>query len=123
MPPAGRPDPGRPDPGKLDPGKQPGTGLPVPGPQAAEPTAGKPFPEKKADSGVRWTLQLVSTPDPDEAQRMAAKSRAAGFPAAVVPDKGLYKVRLTPPAAREAVDATALKLKNRGFKPFAIKVE
>ena len=37
--------------------------------------------------------------------------------------KGLFKVRLTRAGPREAVDATALKLKNRGFKPFAMKVE
>jgi cell division protein FtsN len=66
---------------------------------------------------------VVSTPDQDEAQRVAVKVRAAGFPAAVVADKGLFKVRLSPPGAREAVDAIAAKLKARGFKPFAIKVE
>jgi len=123
MPPAGRPDPG----------KQSGTGATGAAPQGAgklvsgQPSSGAagagPSPEKKADAGVHWVLQVVSTPDQDEAQRVAVKVRAAGFPAAVVADKGLFKVRLISPGAREAVDAIALKLKVRGFKPFAIKVE
>ena len=78
---------------------------------------------KKAEPAVRWTLQLVSTPDAAEAQRMAAKAKAAGFPTATVTDKGLFKVRLAVPGPREAMDSTAHKLKNRGFKPFAMKVE
>jgi len=85
--------------------------------EAAAPAA------KKPEAGVRWTLQLVSTPDPAEAQRMAVKARAAGFPTATVAEKGLFKVRLATPGPREAVDVTAQKLKNRGFKPFAMKVE
>jgi hypothetical protein len=53
---------------------------------------------------------------------MALRVRAAGFPATVISDKGLFKVRLVQPATRDAADATALKLKNRGFKPFPMKV-
>jgi hypothetical protein len=94
-----------------------------PQPAAAKAAAPKPGAPEKRDAGPRWTLQLVSTPDAAEAQRMAAKAKAAGFPTATVSEKGLFKVRLAAPGAREAVDATAQKLKNRGFKPFAIKVE
>ena len=78
-------------------------------------------PSAKGDPAIRWTLQLISTPDPAEAQRMAAKAKAAGFPTVTVIDKGLSKVRLAQPGSRESIDATALKLKNRGFKPFAMK--
>jgi hypothetical protein len=39
-----------------------------------------------------------------------------------VAEKGLFKVRLAQTGPRETMDATSLKLKNRGFKPFAIKV-
>jgi cell division septation protein DedD len=95
---------------------------PAPKP-AADPAPEKAAPEKKPAEGQHWTLQLVSTPDQDEAQRMVAKVRAAGFPATVAHEKGLYKVRLTQVMAREAADATAARLKNRGFKPFAMKVE
>jgi hypothetical protein len=52
---------------------------------------------------------------------MAAKAKAAGFPTVTVIDKGLSKVRLAQPGSRESIDATAQKLKNRGFKPFAMK--
>lgn len=90
----------------------------------AEPAPPKPATERPQAGGPpRWTLQLISTPDPAEAQRMAAKARASGFPTATVLDKGLHKVRLIQPGTREAADATAQKLKNRGFKPFAIKVD
>jgi cell division septation protein DedD len=95
-------------------------------PAQAKPAQAKPAPDKAppakpaADPG-RWTLQLVSTPDADEAQRMVVRARAAGFPAAVVQDKGLFKVRLTQSDTREATDATALRLRNRGFKPFPMK--
>ncbi|MDR3672109.1 MAG: SPOR domain-containing protein, partial [Holophaga sp.] len=101
------------------------TPAPAPAPPAETRVPPPPKPEAppKSDPSVRWTLQLISTPDPQEAQRMVAKARASGFPAVTVTDKGLYKVRLAQPAARESIDATALKLKNRGFKPFAMKVE
>jgi len=99
----------------------------APEPKAAPPVevrvppAPKEHAEPKGEDASRWTLQLISTPDQAEAQRMALKVRAAGFPAAVITDKGLFKVRLTQPVAREAVDSTAQKLKNRGFKPFPMK--
>ena len=86
----------------------------------SKPAPVEPVP---AESGPRWTLQLISTPDQDEAQRMAGRVRAAGFPAGVIIDKGLFKVRLVQSGPRDAVDATAVKLKNRGFKPFAMKVD
>jgi hypothetical protein len=35
----------------------------------------------------------------------------------------LFKVRLNGASLREAMDSTAQKLKSRGFKPFAIKIE
>ena len=99
--------------------------------EAAKPEPPKPEPKPKATAptsepkaeGPLWTLQLVSTPDQSEAQRMAAKARGAGFPTATVVQKGLYKVRLTQSGPRESADAAAQKLKNRGFRPFAVKVE
>jgi hypothetical protein len=54
---------------------------------------------------------------------MALRAKAAGFPTATMSEKGLYKVRLATPGPREAMDAISLKLKTRGFKPFAMKVE
>ena len=96
-------------------------------PSAAEPVKAAPdkkaAPEKKPAAGPLWSLQLVSTPDALEAQRMAAKAKGAGFPTVTITDKGLFKVRLTEPGSREAMDAKALKLRNRGYKPFAIRAE
>jgi cell division protein FtsN len=100
-------------------------------PEAARPEAAKPVldkkteaaPDRKVEAAVMWTLQVGSTPDPAEAQRMAAKAKGAGFPTATVAEKGLYKVRLTQSGPRETMDTVAQKLKNRGFKPFAVKLE
>ena len=89
-------------------------------PKPAAPPDAK-SPAAKGDPAIRWTLQLISTPDPAEAQRMAAKAKGAGFPTVTILDKGLSKVRLAQAGTRESIDATALKLKNRGFKPFAMK--
>jgi len=141
-PAAAAPPPAPPGPAAPAPGAPP---APVPGPAAGPRPApapaakvaapvevrmappARPDPdaaaEKKGTDTTRWTLQLISTPDQAEAQRMAAKAKAAGFPAAVVPEKGLFKVRLTQAAARDAMDATSQKLKNRGFKPFVLKTE
>ena len=95
----------------------------APQPAAPQPSAARPAAQGQGAAATRWTLQLISTPDAAEAERMAAKAKAAGFPTATISEKGLFKVRLAAPGPREAVDGTALKLKNRGFKPFAIKVE
>ena len=78
--------------------------------------------EKKAEDTTRWTTQLISTPDISEAQRMMGKVQASGFSAVIVTERGLFKVRLTKTCSREGVDATMVKLKNRGFKPFAVRV-
>jgi hypothetical protein len=99
----------------------------LPPPAKADPPPARtnppPAPADKATAATRWTLQLISTPDPQEAQRMALRAKAAGFPTATLAEKGLYKVRLATPGPREAMDATSLRLKTRGFKPFAMKVE
>jgi hypothetical protein len=115
--PAAKPEPGKPA-AKPDPGKpapKPDSGKPAP-----KPDNGRPSP---APAGPVWGLQLVSTPDPAEAQRMATRARDAGFPTVTVKDGGLLKVRLSQTGTRDAVDATATKLKNRGFKPFAVHAQ
>ena len=94
---------------------------PPPKPEAKAVPEKKPAPEKKPEGASHWNLQLVSTPDSSEAQRMAARARNAGFPTVTVSEKGLFKVRLTQTGSRDTMDATALKLKSRGYKPFAIR--
>ena len=71
----------------------------------------------------KWTLQLLSTPDKAEADRTSAKAKAAGYPAQVIKDQGVYKVRWNHAGAKPDVDAAAVKMKAAGFKPFAVPVE
>src|SRR5208283_514906 len=97
--------------------------LPVEVRMPPAPAGAAAKPARPGDDLARWTLQLISTPDSAEAGRTAAKAKAAGFPSTVVAEKGLFKVRLIQAGPRTAMDATALRLKNHGFKPFAIKVE
>ncbi len=106
---------------------------PAPKPDAtkADATSGTPSDAKpdskpdttKADANDRWTLQLISTPDAAEAKKVAAHAKAAGHPATMVKEKGVYKVRLTKITDRATADATAAKLKKAGLKSFAVKAE
>jgi cell division protein FtsN len=95
-------------------------------PKETKPAEAKPVEAKPAEGKVtepRWTLQLVSTSDPEEAQRIAAKAKAAGFPTTTVKDKANYKVRLAKPGAKADIDAAEAKLKTKGFKTFPVKVD
>jgi len=83
----------------------------------------KDAPKAEAKTGDRWTLQLISTPDAAEAKKIAAQAKAAGHPATIAKEKGVYKVRLAKAADRATTDATAAKLKKAGFKPFAVKAD
>ena len=89
----------------------------------AEEKGARPEAKKEAQAAGPWTLQLVSTKDPDEAKRVAKKAEAAGFHTVQVKDKGVVKVRLADHTARAAADAAAEKLKKAGLKPFATKAD
>ncbi|HTL99250.1 MAG TPA: SPOR domain-containing protein [Holophagaceae bacterium] len=92
-------------------------------PKADDKPADKPA-DKSADAASgKWTLQLVSTPDPIEARKVAAQSKAAGYPATIVKDKDTFKVRLAKSADRAATDAAAAKLRKAGVKSFAVKAD
>ena len=94
-------------------------------PEAKVPDPPKPAPAEavKAEAECRWTLQLVSTPDAAEARVVAGRAKAAGFKTETITEKGLLKVRLTSSMERKAADASIQRLRNHGFKPFAIKVD
>lgn len=96
---------------------------PVQLPAPPKPDAPKPPDASASQSGDRWTLQLISTPDAAEAKKVAARAKAAGHPATIKKDKGTYKVRLSKATDRATADATAAKLKKAGFKPFAVKAD
>lgn len=91
------------------------------GPTAAKPAEPKQEEPKKAEP--KWTLQLVSTSDAAEAERITAKAKAAGFATTTVKDKGTFKVRLAKPGPRADMDAAESKLKAKGFKTYPMKVE
>lgn len=101
------------------------------GPDKLVPTpridATAPREEPKAEAAPAeasvWTLQLVATSDPAEAQRVAAKAKAAGYATTTLKEKGQMKVRLAKPGDRAAMDKAAEKLAKAGFKPFAVKAE
>lgn len=90
--------------------------------ETPEPAKKEAAPAKEAEEPL-WVVQVLSTPDAAEAKATLGKVRAAGFEAQTVHEKDLYKVRLTPPMKRPAADSAAKKLKNRGFKPFALRSE
>jgi cell division septation protein DedD len=71
----------------------------------------------------KWTLQLVSTTDAAEAERIVAKAKAAGFATTTLKDKGAFKVRLAKAGPRAEIDAAEIKLKGKGFKTYPMKVE
>jgi cell division septation protein DedD len=85
-----------------------------------KPETTKPEPAKPDET--KWSVQLVSTPDAAEAERVAAKAKTAGFATTTVKDKTLYKVRLAKPGTRTEMDALEDKLKAKGFKTFTVKV-
>jgi len=97
---------------------------PAAAPRSSEPAKpAEPKPAEPKPAEAKWTLQLVSTSDPEEAQRIAAKAKAAGFPSTTVKDKNTYKVRLAKPASKADIDAAEAKLKAKGFKTYPVKVE
>jgi len=104
------------------PQKEPEAKAVLSAPEGAKPAA-EAAPARKSEPEGHWTLQLVSTPDGAEAKTVLAKAKAAGFKAETITEKGHYKVRLTTAMTREAADASTQKLRNHGFKPFAIKVD
>lgn len=110
--------------GKADPRPEPKAETKAPARIEAKPEPrAEAKPDPKAAAAEQWTLQLVATPDPAEAARVAAKAKAGGFPAKVFKDGKTWKVRLAKAASKEAADATGEKLKAAGFKPFAVRAE
>ncbi|MBI4914085.1 MAG: SPOR domain-containing protein [Acidobacteria bacterium] len=80
-------------------------------------------PEAPKAEGPRWTQQLVTTNDPAEAKRVAAKAKEAGFDTVELKSGDTIRVRLKASLAKPDADAAGAKLKDKGLKPFAVKVE
>lgn len=80
-------------------------------------------PATAGENGARYNLQLVATPDPKEADRVAAKAKAAGYATTTVKDGKLLKVRLSRPLPKADADTANAKLMEKGLKPFTTKAE
>jgi cell division protein FtsN len=93
--------------------------------------ATKPGPEPKGEAkaeskpapGERWTQQLVTTTDAAEAKRIAARAKEAGFETVELKAGNAVKVRVKGAMSRADANAAAEKLKEKGLKPFPVKVE
>ena len=102
---------------------------PEPKKEAAKLEPKKETPElkkeqpKTAEPGERWTQQLVTTTDPAEAKRIATRAKEAGFETVEVKAGDSIRVRIKGRMAKAEADAVGAKLKEKGLKPFAVKVD
>jgi hypothetical protein len=79
---------------------------------AAQPTAARP---------ARFRIQVAAVATPGAADDAASKAEGLGFPAVIVRERGLYKVRAGAFATRQEAQAAVSKLKARiGGSPFVV---
>jgi hypothetical protein len=79
---------------------------------AAQPTAAQP---------ARFRIQIAAVATPGAADDAASKAEGLGFPAVIVRERGLYKVRAGEFATRQEAQAAVPKLKARiGGSPFVV---
>ncbi|HWQ08864.1 MAG TPA: SPOR domain-containing protein [Holophaga sp.] len=120
-------EPAGPEPAKVEAAKpEPAKPEVKPKPEPAKPKAAVPAVEEAQEAAKKpekWTLQLVSTSDPDEAERIAARAKAAGYTTITVKDRKAYKVRLAKPGPKVDMDAAETKLKAKGFRTFVVKTD
>lgn len=92
--------------------------------KAAKPEAKAPAKaETKPPPGERWSQQLITTTDPTEVRRITARAKEAGFEVVEVKAGESVKVRLKGAMTKADADAAGAKLKEKGLKPFAVKVD
>jgi hypothetical protein len=100
---------------------QPGGGATdtSPKPQAARPdSAAAP---KATAQPARFRIQVAAVATPGAADDAASKAEGLGFPAVIVRERGLYKVRAGAFATRQEAQAAVPKLKARiGGSPFVV---
>ena len=132
-----RSEPPRPEatPAKAEPKKEapkPEAKKEAPKPEAKKeppkPEARKEAPKAEAgaaktESGDRWTQQLVTTTDPAEAKRIAARAKEAGYETFEIKTGESIRVRIKGRMSKPDADAAGAKLKEKGLKPFAVKVD
>jgi hypothetical protein len=101
---------------------QPGAGTAdsTPKPPAARPdSAAAP---KAAAQPARFRIQVAAVATPGAADEAATKAEGLGFPAVIIRERGLYKVRAGAFATRKEAQAAVSKLKARiGGSPFVVE--
>jgi outer membrane biosynthesis protein TonB len=110
------------EPKKEEPKEEPKKETKKPEPKKTEEKAAK-MPEKKVEPGEAWTQQLVTTTDPAEAKRIAARAKESGFETLELKTGDSIRVRVKGRMSKADADAAGAKLKEKGLKPFAVKVD
>jgi hypothetical protein len=101
-----------------------------PGPGAADTTT-RPKPPatgpdsaaapKPAAQSARFRIQVAAVATPGAADDAASKAEGLGFPAVIVRERGLYKVRAGTFATREEAQTAVKRIKSRmGGSPFVV---
>jgi hypothetical protein len=102
-----------------------GVGPPAPPrPAAADSAAGRvadSLPQRPAAPSPRFRVQVAAVATPGAADDAASKAERLGFPAVIVRERGLYKVRAGEFTTRQQAQAAVPKLKARiGGSPFVV---
>jgi hypothetical protein len=88
-------------------------------PQAARPDSAAA--RKAAAQPTRFRVQVAAVATPGAADDAASKAEGLGFPAVIVRERGLYKVRAGSFATRQQAQAAVTKLKaGIGGSPFVV---
>ena len=95
-----------------------------PGAVRADSAAGRiadSLPQRAAARAPRFRIQVAAVATPGAADDAASKAEGLGFPAVIVRERGLYKVRAGAFATRQEAQAAVPKLKARiGGSPFVV---
>jgi rare lipoprotein A len=95
-----------------------------PGRPRADPTPARvadSLPQRPATPSPRFRIQVAAVATPGAADDAASKAEGLGFPAVIVRERGLYKVRAGAFATRQEAQAAVSKLKaGIGGSPFVV---
>ena len=96
----------------------------APNPAAPDSAAGRvadSLPRRPAAPLPRFRVQVAAVATPGAADDAASKAEGLGFPAVIVRERGLYKVRAGAFATRQEAQAAVAKLKGGiGGSPFVV---
>ena len=108
-----------------DTASKPGAATPAPPRATAADTAARrvadSLPRRPAAASGRFRVQVAAVATPGAADDAANKAEGLGFPAVIVRERGLYKVRVGEFATRQEAQAAVAKLKaGIGGSPFVV---